>query len=351
LSDVLIILTPGFPESEQDTTCLPAFQQFALSVKKCFPQLEPIILTFQYPYTKREYVWHGIKVISLGGKNKPRAWRLLTWINAYLVLKTIKKKRKVIGLLSLWLTECALVGDYFAKLNKLNHYMWLIGQDAKTTNQYIKRIKPKGRKIIAMSDFLKEAFFKNHGQLPFMVAENGINESIFPPLNLDNRTIDILGIGSLIPLKNYKLFIEIIYEIKKTFPQIKAAIAGSGEEESTLKSLVSIYRLEKNIEFLGMLPHLKVFEVMNNSKLFLHTSDYEGNSTVLMEALYSGCYTFSRCSLSSKKVEHLFIRESKLEFVADMEELLSKKEINYTRIKFNTMDNTAKKIIDLFISQ
>jgi hypothetical protein len=90
---------------------------------------------------------------------------------------------------------------------------------------------------------------------------------------------------------------------------------------------------------------------MNNSKLFLHTSNYEGNSTVLMEALYSGCYTFSRRPLSNKEVPQLFIRERKLEFVTDMIEILSRKEINHKRITFNTMDDTAKKIINLFFSQ
>ena len=346
--NVVIIVTPGFPENEQDTTCLPAFQQFALSAKKCFPQLSLVILTFQYPFTKKEYEWHGIKVISLGGKNNSGFFRVLIWIRAYLTLRKIKRQNTVVGLLSLWLTECSLVAKYFSKFNGLKHYMWLIGQDAKLTNAYIARIKPKGDNIIAMSDFLREEFFKNHKQIPFMVAENGINESAFPILNKSHRSIDIIGVGSLSALKNYRLFIEVISNVQKKHPNIKAAIIGAGEKEENLKDLVKQLQLQNTIAFLGLLPHTKVFEWMNDSKLFLHTSDYEGNSTVLMEALYSGCKVVSKQSLRATPVKNLHIKTTKEEMINCSLQILQE-NAPPERVVFNTMDKSAEKIISLFL--
>ena len=343
-----MILTPGFPTDEADTTCLPAFQQFALSVKNLYPAYQLIVLTFQYPFEKKEYNWHGIRVIALGGSNRPFLNRFFIWINAYNTLRKIKRENVVAGLLSLWLTECALVGKMFSKLNKVKHYMWLIGQDAKKSNQYIKRLRPKGSEIIAMSDFLREEFSKNHKEVPFMIAENGIVESAFPPFNSGERPIDILGVGSLIALKNYSLFIEIVSELKKRLPGLQVVIAGAGEEEARLKAQVNTLGLQHTIRFAGLLPHAAVFELMNTSKVFLHTSQYEGNSTVLMEALYSGCYTFSTCPLSNAQTKHLSVLKTKDEFVAALLAQFQKPEQEYEHVVFNTMDASAKKIMELF---
>jgi len=345
---VFVILTPGFPVNEQDTTCLPAFQQFALSLKKTFSSHEFIFISFQYPFQEKEYYWNGIKVFAIGGANKPGINRLKTWIKAYRRLQSIRKEKQISGLISLWLTECSFVGKYFANFNGIRHYMWLIGQDAKSSNQYIKRIRPKGNQIIAMSDFLQEEYSKNHKQRPFLVAENGIIASAFPPLNSGFREIDILGVGSLIPLKNYTLFLEIITELKKSNPHLKAVLAGSGIEEPLLKEKVNRLGLQDTVTFAGLVSHTEVFDLMSKSKVFLHTSTYEGNSTVLMEALYSGCYTVSTCPLSNREIKNLSILKTKVQFVESIELQLKNEQAAYQRVVFNTMDATAKKIIDLF---
>ncbi len=65
----LIILTPGFPKNEEDTTCVPPQQIFVKALKEAAPGLNIIVLTFQYPFYSKEYLWNGINVISFGNKN------------------------------------------------------------------------------------------------------------------------------------------------------------------------------------------------------------------------------------------------------------------------------------------
>lgn len=344
---VLIILSPGFPKDETDTTCLPAFQQFALSLKKLRPAGGIEIITFQYPFEKKNYTWHGIPVKALGGKNKGGILKLYVWFRAYRALQKIKSQQKIDGIVSLWVGECSLIGKYFGTFNNVPHYSWIIGQDAKPNNSYVRFINPKAEVLIAMSDFLKNEYFKNHGKLPFMVAENGINESSFPSFNSGKRNIDLLAVGSLIKLKNHVLFVEIVSEIKKIKPDLKAIIAGSGEEEGNLKTLVKEMGLSGNVHFTGLVSHKEVFDLMNDSKVFLHTSHYEGNSTVLMEALYSGCYTFSTCPLSERDTKNLKLLNRKEDFVVEILELLSK-GLTHERVLFNTMDRSAEKILRLF---
>ena len=64
-----IILTPGFPGSEADTTCLPMQQQFVKTLKGMHHDLNIIVLAFQYPYHKKRYEWFDIEVITFDGRN------------------------------------------------------------------------------------------------------------------------------------------------------------------------------------------------------------------------------------------------------------------------------------------
>lgn len=345
----IILITPGFPENEKDTTCLPAFQQFALAVRSNFPSLELIIVSMHYPFATKEYYWHGIRVIAIGGKNKRHFWNLWTRRKTRKALEKIKTKFTIKGLLSLWCTDTALIGNRFSLKHSLPHFIWIIGQDAKKDNALVSKINPRPEQLIAMSDFLKLEFYKNHGILPKHTIENGISESIFPPFNTGERTIDILGAGSLIPLKNYSLFIEIIFELKQTIPNIKVILIGSGEQSELLRSKIELLDLQNTIHLKGALSHYETLQFMSQSKVFLHTSTYEGNSTVLMEALYSGCSVVSTCALSEKQVPHLFIMTSKQDLVLKLQALLSNEnKLKPTAVIFNTMKESAKKIIQLF---
>ncbi|MES2130790.1 MAG: glycosyltransferase [Bacteroidota bacterium] len=348
---VLIVVTPGFPKDEQDTSCLPAFQQFALSIKDTFPQYRLMIVSFQYPFTPKEYQWNGIDVIALGGKNRSKLFRLVLWIRAYRALQKIIKTHHVIGLVSLWITECALIADKIAKKNRLKHMIWIIGQDAKISNKYVSRIKPKPQQLMAMSDFLKDEFFKNHNLMPLHVIENGIRESVFPVLNTQERPITVFGAGSLIPLKNYRLFIELIHEIKKSIPAIKAQIAGGGEEQEVLQTLITTLGLQENVILLGPKSHSETLALMNQSKVFLHTSSYEGNSTVLMEALYSGCKVISTCPLSHTPTQNLIIETDPVKLKEQLLHALAENESTANRVVFNTMDRSAQRIVNLLLQE
>ncbi|MBC7696502.1 MAG: glycosyltransferase family 4 protein [Burkholderiales bacterium] len=347
--NTVIIVTPGFPKDEQDTTCLPAFQQFALALKQNFSELTFVLISLQYPFKKGWYMWNGIAVHAIGGKNKKHIFGLNTKRLAMQKLNELKEIYTIKGLISLWCIDTALVANKFALRNNFKHLIWIIGQDAKPTNGFVKKIKPKPEQLIAMSDFLQEEFKKNHQIEPQHVITNGINPKMFEPLNVRERSIDILGAGSLIPLKNYNLFIEVIAEVVKQYPSLTVNIAGDGPEKNSLIDLIIQYKLQNNIELIGVKTHLETLSLMNQSKLFLHTSHYEGNSTVLMEALYSGCRVISTQKLSNDSVKNLHVKSIKTDLVNCILELLSKKN-EPERVTFNTMDDSAKKIMQLLLS-
>ncbi|HEY0177269.1 MAG TPA: hypothetical protein VGC08_12880, partial [Pedobacter sp.] len=171
----LVILSPGFPENEADTTCIPPQQIFVKALKEVRPELNIIVLTFQYPFFSGEYQWYGIRVISFGGANKGRFFRLFTAPRVWVTLRKLNQEFRIIGLLSFWFGKCAYVADVFAKNYDLKHYSWILGQDARAGNKYFHKIKPAGTSLIALSDFIAREFNRNYGVSPEHIIPVGID--------------------------------------------------------------------------------------------------------------------------------------------------------------------------------
>src|SRR5688572_3236104 len=139
---VLIVVTPGFPANEKDSTCLPAQQLFVKKFTEQHPSISILVMSLHYPYTTRPYHWTGVQVNPFNGRNKKKADKLLLWRKVWKTLRATHKKESIIGVLSFWCTECALLGHYFSRRNKIRHYCWILGQDAKSDNRFVKFIRP-----------------------------------------------------------------------------------------------------------------------------------------------------------------------------------------------------------------
>jgi glycosyltransferase involved in cell wall biosynthesis len=347
--ETLVILSPGFAADENDTTCLPTVQQFILSVKKLYPSLKIIIIAFQYPYVKSTYMWHGVEVIAMGNENRGGIYRMLNWVRVYKQLSILYKQNQQMGLLSFWLTECSLITQRFAQNYKIPYFMWLQGQDAKKENKYMQRIKPSTEHLIAISDFIAKECFKNHHLKVKHIIENGVNTALFPAFNQGLRDIDILGVGSLTEVKNYALFITIVAVIKNHFPEVKVILVGSGNLEQELKDLAKESGLSDNIHFASTLPHVTVLELMNRTKLFLHTAHFEGTPAVSIEALYSGCYVYSTLALADRPISNHKVLKDPSDFIHHMcNQLKDSKRLQHERVLVNSMDHSAQRMMQLF---
>jgi glycosyltransferase involved in cell wall biosynthesis len=345
--NTLVILSPGFPENAEDSTCLPAQQSFIRSLNKILPKLKVIILTFQYPHFRSTYEWYGNQVVSFGGMNKKRIHRLLVWLKVWKQLKKINKQENILGLLSLWCTETAFVGKLFASKNKLQHFCWVLGQDARKGNKMVKIINPHPNELIGMSDFLVNEFFRNHGVLPSHMVPNGINPDLFSE-QTSPKDIEIIGVGSLIELKRYDIFISIIRKVTDTFPYLSALLCGDGIQKNKLELQIQNLNLQQNLELIGEISHHEVLKLMTRTKIFLHTSSYEGFSGACLEALYAGAHVISFCFPLKANIDHWHVVSTPEEMIAKTIELLKDSNSDYKHILPFKMDDSAKGIMDLF---
>jgi glycosyltransferase involved in cell wall biosynthesis len=225
-----------------------------------------------------------------------------------------------------------------------------MGQDAKEDNKYPTLAHIKANELIALSDFLQEQFEKNHGVKPQYIIPPGIDSKRFPPLAKE-KDIDILAAGSLIPLKQYEIFVEVIAEIKKQMPCIKAMLSGDGPEKSKLQALIKKNGLQSNITLTGELPHEELLKLMQRTKVFLHPSSYEGFGVVSIEALYAGCHAISFCQPMKQDIEHWHIVKTKEEMKEKAVSILQSPDTVYKKTLFLSIPETVKKMMELFLKR
>ena len=345
--ECLIVLTPGFADSIADTTCIPHLQLFARALQNIHPQLQVKVIAFQYPFEAKSYHWHQLQVFALAGKNRGKHQRLRTWFKAWQCLRKLYATNKVIGVLSCWHGECALIGRYFARLHGLKHYNWLLGQDVRPGNAYVRLIKAKAEELIAISDFTARQFYINHKTKPAHIITNAVDTRMFSP-NKTTRDIDVLGVGSLIPLKQYDLFVNMIKLLSFFFPNIKAVICGKGPEKTNLHKLIADLNLEGNITLMDEVSHQTIINLMQRSRVFLHPSAFEGFATVVAEALYAGTPVVSFINPMDLPISQLYVARDKDDMLTQLLSLLRNREYVHQSVKVNTAEDAARQMLRLY---
>ncbi len=343
----LIILIPGFPANENDSTCLPFPQTFVKHLKLLNPGLNIKVLAFQYPFIESVYQWHGADVQAFNGRNKGGFRRLFLWRTIWRSLTKIFRQEQVLGILSFWMGETALIAKYAAKKYGVRYFTWLMGQDARRNNRYAFVIRPKSESLIALSDFLADEYYKNHTVKPAITIPAGIDVASFAA-KAKERKIDILGVGSLIPLKRFDQIIRLVAELADSHPGIRAVICGEGPERVRLQDLIFNFHLGSQVELRGELDHDSILAIMGESRILIHPSAYEGFGVVFLEALYAGAHVVSYCKPMDIDFKHHHIVQTYDEMKKKLSSLLDNKQLNHDPVFIYPIEETCKKILTLY---
>lgn len=280
----VVFITPGFAKDENDASCIPPLQLFAKHLAQ--QDFKVTVIALEYP-EKKSYRWHNVDVYSCGGNNSLFS-KPFTWLKATSLLKKINEECSVDVLHSFWLQDTTLVGNYFARKYSIPHLTTLMGQDVLPSNNYLKIIPVGAHNTVALSQFHADAFMATTQKVVRKIIPWGIEKTEFPEFNSGERSIDILAVGSLNQVKNLNEFIEVVALVKKNFPKVKAIIAGDGLLRNELEKKVKQLNLSSNINFKGQLHRREVLQLMQQSKILLHTSKFESFGYVFAEAMWSG---------------------------------------------------------------
>lgn len=344
----LFVLTPGFPQSEHDDTCLTVVYKFVLAHREVFPDADVVVFSLGYPLTQQAYLWHGVKIKPFNLFRAGKLRKIFGFLQIVYRMAIEKRKYHDVRALSFWCGEAAFVGKLFEKLCGINHLIWMQGQEARGQSKWVRRIRPHPQQLLAISSFQAQLFKNNYRISPGHLVEAGIRTEDFPPLN-DHRHIDLIAIGSLIPLKRFQIFIELVKDIADIKHDVRAVIVGEGPELEHLNKLIEIHELQGRISLVGKQSHHKTLALLNDSKVLVHPSEYEGFGSVFAEALYAGCKALSFVNPLQRRIEGWVICEDFAEMRNAAQKLLSQ-NITPKRTLVNNIGNTARQIDRIFKS-
>lgn len=145
----------------------------------------------------------------------------------------------------------------------------------------LKKAYHKAKKIACRSFVLQKKFVEIFPQLAqkTFVAASGIDEQIIVEREFKRESpLKVLTCANLIKRKNIDKLISTVGD------DFELTVIGEGKEFKKLKKMG-----QKNVNFLGRLPHEKVLEQMQKADIFVLPSVKETFGMVYLEAMASGC--------------------------------------------------------------
>lgn len=138
-------------------------------------------------------------------------------------------------------------------------------------------------RIIVPSDISKADFINNFNISKENIIVNKNWVSIPKKHASVHKKYDIIYVGRVDKVKNLKKFIRVVYDIKKSIPNLKACIVGWGEDIEKILFEIKRLNLRDTIELTGSQKDVGYY--YSHSKIFLLTSDFEGLPMVGLEAM------------------------------------------------------------------
>lgn len=139
---------------------------------------------------------------------------------------------------------------------------------------------------------------------PERIRRKGI--IIFNPVTVTefaskNKSKHIVNVAKMSPQKNQKMLIEAFGKVIKAHPDYQLWIYGEGELREELEDLTRELRLQDSVFMPGAKKN--VHELIKDAELFVLSSDYEGLSNALLEAMMMGITVISTdCAGSNEAI-------------------------------------------------
>ena len=133
------------------------------------------------------------------------------------------------------------------------------------------------------------------------IIMNPVQVSTMASKQRNNR---IVAVGKLTEQKNHRLLMDAFAEFDKVHPGYRLDIYGQGQLESVLKAYRTELHLDDRILFHGF--EADIHEAIRDARMFVLSSDFEGLSNALLEAMMMGIACIStRVAGSTEVIESM----------------------------------------------
>jgi len=181
------------------------------------------------------------------------------------------------------------------KLLKIPYAVWGQGSDVYFPQGFListlKSVIKNAEAAIALTEDMKRAMQEIYPR-DIIVVPNGIDIAD----QLDESSIKdeaahgkcILSVGRLESVKGVQYLIRAMKRVHDNIPDARLIIIGNGQERAMLEALSIQLGIQKNVQFVGKVPHEKVLSFMQQADVFVLPSLSEGFPMVIIEALACG---------------------------------------------------------------
>lgn len=176
-----------------------------------------------------------------------------------------------------------------------------------------------------------------------------------------NKSIDcnvIISVSRLHPIKDYFTVIEALKILKNEGFDFIYLIIGDGPMKKSIQAKIDLYDLKENIFLIGLKANIEIY--LSIADIFLHSSEGEGCSNVILEAMYSGLPVIASATggtpeIVSEQTGFLFKYKSVNDLYNKLRKLLTDKplrlklgENGYKMIRNNyTLDNMCSNYLNI----
>ncbi len=142
----------------------------------------------------------------------------------------------------------------------------------------------KAEKLILQTEDMRKCFDEDLQRISAVIP-NPIAEDMPEPY-AGERKKRIVSVGRLEAQKNHRLLLEAFAEFGKTHPDYELHIFGAGELEAELRQQAGRLQIHDKTVFRGFSSNVR--QEIRDSAMFVLSSDYEGISNSMIEALAMG---------------------------------------------------------------
>lgn len=144
-------------------------------------------------------------------------------------------------------------------------------------------------KVIAHSEHDRQIFSKICDSDKIVLSHYGVDWKKFSSVRRGQDGKTLIYIGRLAKNKRLDNILNALSLVKGRLHDTRLLLVGEDwGEKGNLRKLAKSLKVEKNVVFVGPVPHKNIGRYLRISKIFLLSSEYEGFGISVLEALSSG---------------------------------------------------------------
>ncbi len=154
---------------------------------------------------------------------------------------------------------------------------------SKAMLKYCNLIYKKASSIVFQTQYEQHCFDRRLYKKSYVIP-NPV--SVSSVCDVSENPKEISTAGRLVPQKNHAMLIEAINLVKQEQPDVQCEIYGEGELRGDLEQKVKSLKLEQNVHLPG--NKTDIHRWIAKSSIFVMSSEFEGQSNALIEAMMLG---------------------------------------------------------------